>query len=85
MAYRFTCRISLLIALAMLLPYEANAQGFFDKVSIPKTVIATGVRRRAKRTDAQSGGNLGCLSSFYMPDGERLTPGVNSIADFVLS
>jgi hypothetical protein len=42
MAARFTCRISFLIALAMLLPYEANAQGFFDKVSIPKTVIATG-------------------------------------------
>src|SRR5215467_3035004 len=42
MASRFTCRISFLIVLAMLLPYEANAQGFFSTVSIPKTVIATG-------------------------------------------
>ena len=43
MASRFTCRISFVIALAMcVLPYEANAQGLFDTVSIPKTVIATG-------------------------------------------
>jgi hypothetical protein len=50
-----------------------------------QTVMPTGVRRGAKRTDAPSGGTLDYLSSFYMPDCERLRPVVNSIADFVLS
>jgi hypothetical protein len=43
MASRFSCRLLLVFsALSMLLPYEASAQGFFDKISIPKSVIATG-------------------------------------------
>src|SRR5215831_4184299 len=43
MASRFSCRLLFpLAAFVLLLPFEANAQGFFDSISIPKAVIATG-------------------------------------------
>src|SRR5579871_5190177 len=43
MAFRFSCRLSFLVAaLAVMFPLKSNAQGFFDNVSLPKAVIATG-------------------------------------------
>ena len=43
MASRFSCRfLFLFTAVTMWLPSKANAQGIFDKTSIPKSVISTG-------------------------------------------
>src|SRR5579884_2136776 len=43
MAFRFSCRLFALVALLTVwIPGHANAQGIFDKTSLPKTVIATG-------------------------------------------
>src|SRR5437763_10787399 len=42
MASRFSRRLFLLFAAVTLLCHKANAQGIFDRVSIPKSVIATG-------------------------------------------